>query len=146
MLLCCKYNTNFSSMQYIVLYFYRYRYKKRLIVLNNLPTVDAISIYKKLLLFYKYIFTHSTNRAYPIFGYILERCSWSNSCIWIAFGWIINITTWLTYILFHNFLFPYYLIFFFLRPPIPSPILSSTSPLPLYCWAFVIPLLQRYEN
>lgn len=56
---------------------------------------------KSILLFYKYFFSHSADRAYPIFRNIFKSCSWCDSVVRIAELRIIYISAWFTYIFLH---------------------------------------------
>ena len=55
------------------------------------------------LLFYReVVLTNTADGAYPILGDVFKGCSWSDTAIGIAYFWIINITTCVANVLFHN--------------------------------------------
>ena len=55
------------------------------------------------LLFYReVVLTNTADGAYPILGDVFKRCSGSDTAIGIAYFWIINITTCVANVLFHN--------------------------------------------
>ena len=47
------------------------------------------------------VFAYAANRAYPIFGDILECCSWLDTTVGVSYCWVIHITADFTNILFH---------------------------------------------
>ncbi len=44
---------------------------------------------------------HSTNWTYPVLRNVLKRCSWIYSTIWVAFFWVIYVTTGIAYVFLH---------------------------------------------
>ena len=51
---------------------------------------------------FKYLFALLAQRTYPIFGEVFECSSGSYAVIGIAYGWVIDITTYFAFVLFHS--------------------------------------------
>ena len=49
----------------------------------------------------KLVFANAADWAFPFFGQVIKRCAWGDAVSRIAFGWVINVSAWITLKLLH---------------------------------------------
>lgn len=65
----------------------------------NILFIELVFYYKEV------VFCYSAEWAYPIIWNIFKSCTWSDASVWVAYFWVVNVTTSFTFVFLHNVFF-----------------------------------------